>query len=52
MQFVWSSSFFDYIVERSFSINKDFCIGILSAIQEINDDPSLDDVGTSPITGK
>lgn len=40
------------IVERYFSMNKDVCIGILSAIQEINDDPTLDDVGTSPITGE
>lgn len=33
------------ILERNFSMNKEITIGILSAIQEINDDPSMRDVG-------
>ena len=33
------------IIERNFSMNKEIAIGILSAIQEINDDPSMRDVG-------
>ena len=32
------------ILERNFSMNKNVCIGILSAIKEINDDPSASDV--------
>lgn len=32
------------IVERNFSMNKNVCIGILSAIQEINDDQNCPDV--------
>lgn len=40
------------IVERNFSMNKDVCIGILSAIQEINDDPNVDNVGVSAKTGE
>ena len=33
------------IIERNFSMNKEISIGILSAIQEINDDPTMRDVG-------
>lgn len=33
------------IIERNFSMNKEISIGILSAIQEINDDPNMRDVG-------
>ena len=33
------------IVERNFSMNKEISIGILSAIKEINDNPSMRDVG-------
>lgn len=33
------------IVERNFSMNRNITFGILSAIQEINNDPSLRDVG-------
>ncbi len=33
------------ILERNFSMNKEISIGILSAIQEINDDPTMKDVG-------
>lgn len=34
-----------HIIERNFSMNKEITIGILSAIQEINDDPNMKDVG-------
>lgn len=33
------------IIERNFSMNKEISIGILSAIQEINEDPNMKDVG-------
>lgn len=33
------------IIERNFSMNKEISIGILSAIKEINDNPSLKNVG-------
>lgn len=39
------------IVERNFSMNRNICFGILSAIKEINDDPTLEDVGKSAKTG-
>lgn len=34
-----------HIMERKFSMNKEITIGILSAIQKINDDPNQKDVG-------
>ena len=40
------------ILERNFSMNKDVCTGILSAIHEINNDPNLENVGVSPRTGE
>lgn len=33
------------IIERNFSMNKEISIGILNAIQKINDDPTMKDVG-------
>ena len=40
------------IVERNFSMNRNITFGILSAIQEINDDPVLDNVERSKKTGE
>lgn len=40
------------IVERNFSMNRNITFGILSAIQEINDDPALDNVDRSQKTGE
>lgn len=46
------SDIFLQVIERNFSMNKEVIIGILSAIKAINDDPSLDDVGMSKVTGE
>ncbi len=40
------------IVERNFSMNRNITFGILSAIQEINDDPTIDNVDRSKKTGE
>ncbi len=47
-----NSDIFLQLLERNFSMNKEVCIGILSAIKEINDDPTLPNVGKSPKTGE
>ena len=41
-----------FIVERNFSMNRNICYGILQAIKQINDDPSLDNVGKLSSTGE
>ncbi len=40
------------VLERNFSMNRNVTVGILDAILEINNDPSLADVGVSHKTGK
>ena len=46
------SDIFLQVIERNFSMNREVIIGILSAIKAINDDPKLDDVGVSKVTGE
>lgn len=40
------------VLERNFSMNRNVTVGILDAILEINNDPSLPDVGVSRTTGR
>ena len=47
-----SSDLCQSIVERNFSMNRNICYGILQAIKQINDDPSLDNVGKLSSTGE
>jgi hypothetical protein len=47
-----NSDIFLWILDHNFSMNRDVCIGILSAIKEINDDPALPNVGKSAKTGE
>lgn len=46
------SDIFLQVIERNFSMNKEIIVGILSAIQKINNDPNLDDVGINKATGE